>query len=230
MPRTSPAIVEAQLRRFLTEDMPPGETRLPDERSLAHKFDCSRETLRKALDVLEAEGLLWRHVGQGTFLGVRPGHLPIRETVLVEGATPRDVMAARLLLEPQVAAEAARHAGPEEVVLLRRRVAQGRRARALSECEAVDDAFHRAIAAVSGNPVLAGFLSFLSGARRRIAWQREWDRTYRRIGVEEFRTLHSDQHDAIVQAVAEGTPERAEAAMRRHLRRIEAAMAPASGS
>lgn len=229
MARTSPAIAEARLRRFVTEDMAPGETRLPDERSLARQLGCSRETLRKALEVLEAEGLLWRHVGQGTFLGRRPLHLPIRETLLVEGATPGDVMAARLLLEPVVAAEAARHAGREEVALLRRRVSEGRGARALSDCEAADDAFHRAMATTSRNPVLIGFLSFLSGARRRVAWQREWDRTYRRVGVEEFRTLHSDQHDAVVQAVAEASPDRAEAAMRRHLRTIEAAMRPAPG-
>ena len=77
---------------------------------------------------------------------------------------------------------------------------------------------------MTGNPVLVGLLSYLSGARRRSAWQREWDRTYHRIGAGEFRTLHSDQHERIVDAIAASDPDRAERAMKAHLEMIAAAM------
>ncbi|WP_428645322.1 FCD domain-containing protein, partial [Roseibium sp.] len=71
---------------------------------------------------------------------------------------------------------------------------------------------------------LIGFLNYLSGARRRATWQRQWDRTYRRLGVDEFRTLHSDQHGRVVEAVAAADPEAASSAMVEHLNTIMSAM------
>lgn len=212
------------LRQAVDELAPAPGDRLPSERDLARLLGCSRETLRLCLATLEKEGEIWRHTGQGTFRGRRPRHLPVRDTLLVEGAGPPDLMRARLLLEPQVAAEAARRADPDDVAHLREKVAQGRAARDRPECEQADDAFHRSVAQVSRNPVLIGFLNYLSGARRRAAWQREWDRVYRRVGAEEFRTIHSDQHARVVDAIAAGDANAASAAMTTHLATIEAAM------
>ena len=81
------------------------------------------------------------------------------------------------------------------------------------------------MAEVAGNPVLAALLRFLSEARRRAPWQREWERTYRRLGVEAFRGPHSRQHEAVVEAIAQADPERAEQTMRDHLTAIRAEMA-----
>ena len=36
----------------------------------------SRGKVREALSKLEMDGRIWRHVGQGTFSGSRPRHLP----------------------------------------------------------------------------------------------------------------------------------------------------------
>lgn len=225
MQRQSFAKVGDDLRKLLETLAPDVGDRLPAERELALRLKCSRDTLRKALSELEKAGEVWRHVGQGTFRGRRPRHLPVRDTLLVEGATPPDLMRARILLEPRVAAEAALRADAAEIVHLRAKVAAGRAAPDRSACEQADDAFHRAVAEASGNPVLIGFLTYLSGARRRAAWQREWDRTYHRIGVDEFRTLHSDQHDRIVDAIAAANPEAAAVAMATHLDTVAAAMA-----
>ena len=75
--------------------------------------------------------------------------------------------------------------------------------------------------------MLLGVLVYLADARRRAPWQHEWDRTYRRIGVEAFRKRHSDQHAAIVAAIEAGDGEAAEREMRAHLKTIRAAMAAA---
>lgn len=222
--RKSPKIVLTDLRQALDRFAPDRGDRLPPERELGRVLGCSRETLRSCYAVLENEGEIWRHVGQGTFRGRRPQHVPIRDTLLVEGATPPDLMRARLLLEPQVAAEAALRADASDITHLRAKVAEGCSARDKSDCEQADDAFHRAVAETSRNPVLIGFLIYFSGARRRIAWQREWDRTYRRIGKEEFQTIHSDQHDRVVDAIAAGDANAALIAMKGHLKTIEAAM------
>lgn len=230
MPRSTRIEVMARLRDHLAAIEARAGTRLPPERDLAIQLGCSRQTLRSCLDDLEVEGSIWRHVGQGTFLGRRPVARPIRDTVLIEAASPDDLMAARLLLEPRVAAAAAERASRSDVAFLRDRVCAGQTARDRAACETADDAFHAAIARVAGNPVLIGFLTFLSGARRRSAWQREWDRTYRRLGEDEFRVEHSRQHQEIVDAIESGDAPAAAAAMERHLLTIRRALARDAGS
>ena len=225
MTRTTRAAALDRLRALLDGDAIASGARLPPERELAGSLGCSRQTLRAGLDALEAEGRLWRHVGQGTFAGPRPRGRPIRDTLLVEATSAAKLMEARLLIEPPIAGAAARRARPKDVAHLRGRAAAGRRARDRPECEQADDAFHRAVAEVAGNPVLGGFLGFLSGARRRAAWQREWERTYRRLGAGEFQGEHSRQHEAIVDAIAAADPDGAHGAMRDHLAAVRAEMA-----
>ena len=108
--------------------------------------------------------------------------------------------------------------------MLRAKVEAGRKAGDRTACELADDGFHSAIGRASANPVLIGFMTFLSGARRRVAWQREWDRTYRRLGEDEFRVEHSGQHGEIVDAIAAGDAAAARAAMRAHLETISRAI------
>jgi len=137
---------------------------------------------------------------------------------------------ARFLIEPVVAAEAARRATPADVERLAACVAAGRVGFDSFELQKADDAFHRTIAEVAKNTILLSILNFLSDARRRSAWQTQWDRTYRHLGIEEFTQQHSDQHLGIVDAIAEADPQGAETAMRSHLRTVIAALQAAPGS
>ncbi|WP_320178989.1 FCD domain-containing protein [Roseovarius pacificus] len=221
--------VLADLRQVIKQLAPVSGDRLPPERELRGILGCSRETLRTCYATLENEGKIWRHVGQGTFRGRRPVHMPVRDTLLVEGATPPDLMYARIILEPQVAAEAAMKADASDIVHLRKKVAEGRAASDRAACELADDAFHRAIAETTRNPVLIGFLTYLSGTRRRVAWQRQWDRTYREIAADEFQTIHSDQHDLVVDAISAADTIAAASAMKEHLETIQAAMRKGRG-
>src|SRR4051812_14429127 len=61
-----------QLRAYLAQKEHAPSTRLPPERVLSEILGVTRNELRKALAVLEAQGELWRHVGKGTFVGARP--------------------------------------------------------------------------------------------------------------------------------------------------------------
>ncbi|WP_189679610.1 FadR/GntR family transcriptional regulator [Seohaeicola zhoushanensis] len=224
MSRITASTALAQLRDVLDRLAPHPGDRLPTERELSLQMGCSRQTLRLALARLEEEGEIWRMVGKGTFRGRPPLGHSIRETVLLQAASAEQLMQARLMIEPAIAGEAAKRASSAEVDYLTRRVEAGRRASSRSEAEAADAQFHRGVAEVAANPVLAGLLAYLAEARRRAAWQHEWDRTYRRIGVEEFTGLHSDQHAAVVAAIAEGDAGAAEQEMRRHLETIATAM------
>jgi DNA-binding FadR family transcriptional regulator len=208
------------LRRTLDQTAPTVGDRIAPERQLVQLLGCSRETVRRALGVLEQEGLLWRHVGQGTFRGRRPDVAPLRDQVHIEVSSVHDVMRARLLIEPVIAAEAARRAVPSDIDHLRRCLVACRTGKDSFACEQADRQFHAAIAQVAGNTVLSAVLRYLSDIRRRAVWQREWDLSYRRVGVREFTGDHSDQHQTIVDAVAAAQDTAAAAAMHAHLETI----------
>ncbi|SFQ75489.1 FadR/GntR family transcriptional regulator [Donghicola eburneus] len=220
--------IEEALTRYLAKaGLQPGD-KLPPERELSRVLGCSRETLRRALAALEIRGELWRHVGQGTFLGVRPPGHPVREAILVQGASPMQLMQARLTIEPSVASEAATLASATQVAWLKDVIARGRAATTRSECEQLDAAFHRGIAEVTGNPILLGLLDYLADVRRHAAWQREWEQTYRRLGVSTFTSLHCEQHARVVDCIARRAGDEAAIAMRLHLETIFDAMRGAS--
>ena len=222
MRRTSRSDGEARLAAYFEHRaLVPGD-RLPAERVLARELGISRELLRAGLQRWEADGKLHRSVGQGTFWGRTPSGRPVRDTVLIEATSPHDIMDARLMLEPEIAAAAARTITPEATAHLRHTVIVCREARDLAACEAADSAFHVAVARAAGNPVLQSFLAFLSDMRRRAVWQQGWDRTYRTIGLEEFRSTHAAQHGAVFEAIAAREPEAARTAMRDHLEAVAA--------
>ena len=70
----------------------------------------TRGELRKALAELEKDGLIWRHVGRGTFIGARPVLNLADVAYLGELASPAQVIAARLVIEPELARLAAIYA------------------------------------------------------------------------------------------------------------------------
>ncbi|WP_366140183.1 FCD domain-containing protein [uncultured Marivita sp.] len=77
---------------------------------------------------------------------------------------------------------------------------------------------------MSGNPMRIGFLNYLSSVRLRVVWLREWERTYRRIETLAFQTLHSDQHERIVDVIEQRDAEGAPVFMTEHLEPIKANM------
>ena len=140
----------AALRAFIVQgDYAPGD-RLPPERELIGSLGMSRTTLRKALDSLEREGTIWRHVGKGTFVAAHGGDTDTGSlAALSQQVTPIQLMRARLSLEPAIAREAAIHASEETVIRLKLARDRAVEAATWEEYETQDDAFHRALAAAS---------------------------------------------------------------------------------
>src|SRR5438046_1183669 len=79
--------------------------RLPPERQLATGFGVSRPTIRQALRVLAANGLVESRIGSGTFVVG-----PVRDESAGEGESLRDVMESRLVFEVGAVRLAARRA------------------------------------------------------------------------------------------------------------------------
>ena len=217
-PRTSFEAVTKRLRRQV-ETLGP-QARLEPERALAERLGCSRDTLRRSLQALENDGLIWRHVGQGTFTGPRPAAEPIRPAVLFELATPADLMNARLVIEPAMAAEAAAPASASDIAALRTLATQTRDARDWRTYEAADNAFHRAIATATSNHLLMAILGLLSMVRDRAPWQRQHGRAFGHGPHWEYSLRQGDLHLSLVDAIAAGDGPRAHAVMREHLGEI----------
>lgn len=190
--------------------------RLPAERDLCERLRVSRRVLRRALEGLESEAMIWRRRGKGTFLGAPPDPTGALAAELVGETDPMEVMEARLCVEPALAAMSARRARPGDVARMR---TLAERTIATSDPETTelwDGALHRLIARTAGNRPLLTALSMLDEIRATEAW-----RDIRARARSAETVMISDrQHRGIIDAIAAGRPAAAEAAMRAHLRTL----------
>ena len=196
----------------------PGD-RLPPERELMVRLGLTRTALRKALDSLEHEGRIWRHVGKGTFIASQSGAArPGRLLELSAQVSPVDMMRARLSLEPAIAREAAVGASQEAVRLVLQARDQAFEAPDWDTYEAEDDHFHRSIAEATGNVLLLELFDQLNQVRRAVAWN-----SVVRHSTRPPRDHSSfEQHNRIADAIAARNPADAHAAMRDHLGSVSA--------
>jgi DNA-binding FadR family transcriptional regulator len=215
----SPAILETLRARLAHGPLAAGD-RLPPERVLVRELGTSRTELRKALDVLEAEGRIWRHVGKGTFVGTRPSPL-VDAQALAERTNPGEVLRTRLILEPAAAAQAAVNATAADIALMRQCVTGTREAATFEQYVFWDNRLHVAIAEATHNRLLAGLLEALATVRSAVVWgqlaRREAPRADNPSLVE---------HARIVDAIADRDPVRAGQTMHDHLDRVARALIP----
>ncbi|WP_318340265.1 FadR/GntR family transcriptional regulator [Defluviimonas sp. D31] len=194
----------------------PGD-RLPAERELMVSLGMGRTLLRRALEALEREGAIWRHVGKGTFVAASNSYAgAISE--LSQRISPVHMMRARLSLEPALAREAAINASDEAVIRLRLARERAEAAADWAAYEAQDDAFHRSVAEATGNALLLALFDQLNQVRRAVAWNTVVRRT------ERPPRDHSsfDEHARIANAIEARDPTAAHAAMRDHLGSVSA--------
>ncbi len=211
-----------QLQAFLAQPHLTESSRLPTERELVKTLGVSRGDLRKALAILEEQGQIWRHVGKGTFVGSGP----IRESIAIADisarTTPSEVMRSRLILEPQIAREAALHATQDDVKAMRQSIEASRSAETWRQYENFDNLLHRQIAEASNNIVIISLFNSLNAIRRTVVWGR--------LREEEARAPqnhHSfDEHGKIVDAIAQRDLDGAEARMRSHLQSVARRLVP----
>ncbi|MBS1675723.1 MAG: FadR family transcriptional regulator [Actinobacteria bacterium] len=107
-PRTWRAVLEHVERRLLDGELAPGD-RLPGERELAASLGVGRSSVREAIRVLEAMGLIRTSTGSGPQAGAiviaAPGgalSVLLRLQVAAHGFPIADVVGTRLILEEAV--------------------------------------------------------------------------------------------------------------------------------
>ena len=203
-----------QLGRFV-----PGD-KLPPERQLARQLGVSRTTVREAVRVLEAEGLVESRRGAAGGLLVRRPALPeaaLRDMAREQRDALRAVFDFRIANEAAAARLAAERRTGDDVAALASLLARmaGFAATPASRADldniprfiAADSAFHLGIARAARNPHM---LRAIEDARAAM---------FLPIGAV-FRRLEdtaNDFHEAIFSALEAADPEAAEAAMRAHL-------------
>lgn len=206
-----------ELRRMIEEieQSRPSNAKLPSERQLAEVFGTSRTTLRTALAEMENQGLVWRGVGKGTFVGPKPAAIPDIEELSLS-SNPVHVMRARLAIEPELAGLAASNATLPEIKKIKELCMACESAASWTEYERADTRFHRAIAESSHNPVLIAMNGVLHGLRRFV------NRGRIRLEGGPSPNHHSfEDHRRIVDSIASQNSKVAMEAMKSHLHTVE---------
>ena len=211
-----------QLHSLIRQGVLKHGDRLPPERDLAEQFKVSRSSVREAIRSLELQGLVVSKRGSGTFINTDN-----LESVMALVAASmdtgedalRDIFEMRRLLEPPIAALAARRATLEEVRQMQeileeqqRQVGQG------DTGVAADTAFHFALAAATHNSALLKVVSAVEDIL-----QMSRDRSMQEPGRPQ-RSLKS--HHQVLQRVQAGDSQGAQEAMEHHLTRVEPAALP----
>lgn len=194
--------------------------RLPPERELIELLGIGRAALRRGLDQLEREGVIWRHVGKGTFVAKgadEEGGDALDPLVGIgKQLTPLKLMRARIAIEPALARESALQSSRDAVTQIHLAIKRGRAAASWTEYEKQDDLFHRAIAASSDNELLVALFDGLNRVRREISLGSVM-RTSSRPPADH---PSFEQHERIAEAIEKREPEEAGQAMRRHLHSV----------
>ncbi len=201
--------IEALIRE---ENIKPGE-RLPAERDLATKLGVSRTSLREALIALELGGVVEVRGGSGVYVSEQAAPTTTRPAA---GPGPFEVLAARRLIEVEIAALAAKNATPAAVDAILVAVEQMEQNQDnLGENESADRNFHLAIARAAGNSALVGVIEYLWAQRGSL-----WHKLTEHFQTEELRQLTLLDHRAILAAIASHDVAGARQAMRAHLDRV----------
>ncbi len=200
--RTEELIRTRILEAILERRLPPGE-KLTEER-LAELFGVSRTVVRQALARLAQDGVVEQLPNRGTFVAA-----PSR-------AEARHVIAARVVVEPAIAASAARNCACCADFGLRRHLELENAARRLSDRAALvrlTGEFHVTLARMAGNPVFLRLLAELQALTSLAIL------LYARGGHE---SCPPQDHELIVNAIERGEAEEAARLMRAHIGHVAA--------
>ena len=97
---TVQVVIDSLFARIKSEEYPEG-ARLPSERTLSSELGVARNTVRDALDVLEARNIIRRRAGSGSFVTYKSELTRTSSrSALAENTSPLDHLVVRGILEP----------------------------------------------------------------------------------------------------------------------------------
>ncbi|MEE6288824.1 FCD domain-containing protein [Georgenia sp. MJ173] len=218
-------LVSAVVRMMTDLNLSPGE-RLDSQRNLADHFGVAVPTMREALRQLEGMGVLTFRHGSGIYVGTNFNRSVVPNAVAPAADVHRlvELVQARAILEPSVAARAAQMRDPEGLARLEGLIEEAADSLELDDgrLSAINVDIHRAIASATGNRIVEDVLDSL------LLLHAE---DQRRILV-----LHGDphadlaEHRELVRLIVAGEVEEVTELMRRHLLDVATEIANSAGS
>lgn len=212
------AIAE-QIAQLIDEGRFPPGTRLPGERELAKRLGVSRVTIREAEIALQAVGRLEIKTGSGVYVSERQ---PARGATL-PSVCAFEVTEARLLVESEAAALAARYITDADLERLTELIEQMRTGDHDAANEA-DRQFHKTLAKASKNAALEHAIQLFWRMREEIP---DVKVTYEAVCVDDAE-CRAEEHRAVLRALKDRDPAAARTAMRSHFHRLIDAMLDAT--
>lgn len=193
-----------------------GENRkLPTEVELAQRYEASRTTVREALSRLRSEGIVVSRRGSGNYVQRLP---VLQSSAPAQIASIHDVeryYAFRACVEVGAAGIAASAREDDDLALMRNCLQALRRAQLNGQTGVDEDlALHMAIARATRNPF---FISTIEHALGPIRQCMELAQNLGSPQEAERIQVIDDEHQAIIDAIAAGSVQQAEAAMRAHI-------------
>lgn len=211
----SDALTERVLGLIRDEALRPGD-RLPSARALAERFAVATPTLREVLRRLQATGAVEIRHGSGVYVGETMGRVVLPNPNLpgLLGEQLLQLLDARLLVEPYLAGLAAQRQDPDRLATLNDILATAERhlSGAPGDDPALHEAnmaFHRAVAAASGNDVLYEVIDSLL-----------WVHATEQLEILQLfddRARDHEEHRTVLAAIISGDQELASEHMRVHL-------------
>lgn len=209
-------ILAAQLRRMIVEGVVPPGSYLPNERTLVAESGLSRTSVRDALRILEAEGLISTKVGRtGGSMVTRPQRDLLARSLELFVRT-HDIrldalLECRVAIEPTLARLAARDRTPAQLAEMEalhlRFAASGED---VAEYKVVNLEWHLAIARASGNEPLIALMEAVAEPVRDAM-------DYANVTTPERRAVAIQAHARILEAIREQDEAKAERRMSRHV-------------
>ncbi len=189
-------------------------SRLPTERELAEKYQVSRPTIREAIIALEATNRVSVKTGSGVYVLENP----IQGAYYDSEVSPFEVLEARVLLEGESAALAAKMITEEELVLLQaafNKIEQEDQNLDHSSSDA-DREFHTIIANATHNRVL--------GQQIHMLWEMQENLEHIKVAHQAVCSTEGAkrirEHKAILVAIAQRDSAAARTAMRNHFSNV----------
>lgn len=212
-----------QLRTAILDGKYPPGSRLPTEQELCEVMDVGRSTIREAMRVLEAEGLIQVRRGSGAYVTGQLNPLATRGEILGWMAQRKDsmlqILEVRESIEWLTTSLAAASPSQELVDKLQSivdlQMAELKRGNGEPDINVLADLdieFHLAISEAGGNDIAHEIVTHVvpafSEANRAFLWAGQGG------------TFSVEEHQAIVDAIASGNRSAAEKAMREHIARV----------
>lgn len=202
--------VAHQIGRDIVGGTYPSGARLPSEADMLEGYAVSRTALREAYSKLSAKGLISAKPKVGTVVREQihwnmldPEVLSWHLQTMPAETIARDLYVLRRIVEPQACALATQMHTQDDITVIEQAF-RGMVAGRASERDlvAADLRFHMAILAATKNPFIGAFSSLIHAAMLstfELSWR----------GAEIIKDERLEQHQAVLEAIKNGDPDRA---------------------